>query len=504
VVRVKEKDTKQKYPMKKENLWLSLAILPFAAQNMAAQQRPNIVFIMADQWRGDALGCLQREPVHTPNLDALAQQGVNFTQAVSSYPVSSPARGMLMSGMYPHRSGVSDNCNSESAPYNVQLRQDLVCWSDVLAAAGYETAYYGKWHLDAPHKPYIKTYNNEGAVAWNEWTIPERRHGFQRWIAYGTYDYHLRPMFWHTNDTREGWQFVDEWEPQYDVDNAVAFIRNASGERNASKPFAMVVSMNPPHTGYNLVPDRYKALYEHLNVDSILATRPDFMAAKPANQKYFRQSLADYYACMTGVDEQVGRILAALREAGLSGNTLVIFTSDHGDCMGSHNIIGKNVCYDTAMRIPMILSFPGTLTPRRDDTTLIAFADLAPTLLHLLGLKRSIPQTMQTFDLADAVMGKAHAFSPAFEPYFRLRPDSLQQGLRGLRDRRYTYVTSVNMTLDGGKNHSPFTETLFDRQSDPYGMNNIAAQHPDLCQRYRAQLRHFLKKQGDGFYRNIY
>ena len=113
-----------------------------------AQEKPNLVFIMADQWRGDALGCLGKEPVKTPCLDQLAREGVNFTNAVSSYPVSSPARGMLMTGMYPHKNKVTGNCNSANAPYGVELPQDARCWSDILKANGYQTGYIGKWHLD--------------------------------------------------------------------------------------------------------------------------------------------------------------------------------------------------------------------------------------------------------------------------------------------------------------------------------------------------------------------
>ena len=91
-----------------------------------AQEKPNLVFIMADQWRGNALGCLGKEPVKTPCLDQLAREGVNFTNAVSSYPVSSPARGMLMTGMYPHKNKVTGNCNSANAPYGVELPQDAI------------------------------------------------------------------------------------------------------------------------------------------------------------------------------------------------------------------------------------------------------------------------------------------------------------------------------------------------------------------------------------------
>lgn len=183
--------------------WFIGATLVVPVLPLTAQTSPNLVFIMADQYRGDALGCLGKEPVKTPCLDHLASEGVLFTNAVSSYPVSSPARAMLMTGMYPLHNKVTGNCNSQTAPYGVELPQEARCWSDVLKDMNYRTGYIGKWHLDSPYKPYVDTYNNRGKVAWNEWCPPERRHGFEYWTAYGTYDYHLKPMYWDTTAPRD-------------------------------------------------------------------------------------------------------------------------------------------------------------------------------------------------------------------------------------------------------------------------------------------------------------
>ena len=119
----------------KKTITHTLLLFPILAMGIQAQEKqssPNLIFIMADQWRGDALGCLGKEAVKTPHLDQLASEGVNFTNAVSSYPVSSPARGMLMTGMYPVHSKVTGNCNSATAPYGVELPESARCWSDVL------------------------------------------------------------------------------------------------------------------------------------------------------------------------------------------------------------------------------------------------------------------------------------------------------------------------------------------------------------------------------------
>ena len=119
--------------------WFIGATLVVPVLPLAAQTSPNLVFIMADQYRGDALGCLGKEPVKTPCLDHLASEGVLFTNAVSSYPVSSPARAMLMTGMYPLHNKVTGNCNSQTAPYGVELPQEARCWSDVLKDMNYRT-----------------------------------------------------------------------------------------------------------------------------------------------------------------------------------------------------------------------------------------------------------------------------------------------------------------------------------------------------------------------------
>lgn len=470
---------------------LGMPVLTFPFLVSARQpERPNLVFIMADQWRGQALGYLGVEPVITPNLDRLAAEGVSFENAVSNYPVSSPARGMLMTGMYPISTKVWGNCNSENTPYGVELPTDARCWSDVLADQGYAMAYIGKWHLDAPYQPYVNTGNNRGKIAWNEWCPKERRHGFEHWIAYGTYDYHLKPMYWKADAGRDDFYYVDQWGPEYETDRAIDYLRNKDKHRTENQPFALVVSMNPPHTGYDLVPEKYKALYQDLDVEEALAKRPDIPAKGNRFGDFYRRSVRDYYACMSGVDEQVGRILETLKEQGLWENTIVVFCSDHGDSMGAHQNIGKNIYYEDAMRIPMIVSWPERIKPRRDSVTQISFADLYPTLLSMMGFKKEIPQQVETFDLSRKVLtGKGK--QPEFQPYYRIEvPEHAESGLRGLRMERYTFVLDIQKGKIAGR-------ILFDRQEDPYEMKNIAADQPELVSAFEKKLKRWLVKTND-------
>ena len=478
----------------KKTITHTLLLFPILAMGIQAQEKqssPNLIFIMADQWRGDALGCLGKEAVKTPHLDQLASEGVNFTNAVSSYPVSSPARGMLMTGMYPVHSKVTGNCNSATAPYGVELPESARCWSDVLKDQGYELGYIGKWHLDAPHQPYIDTYNNKGKIAWNEWCPKERRHGFSHWIAYGTYDYHLKPMYWDTDASRDEYYFVDQWGPEYEADRAIDYIANQDNKlRDSGKPFALVVSMNPPHTGYELVPDKYKEIYRHMDVET-LCDSPVIPPRGTESGDYFRKSVPDYYACMTGVDEQVGRIIRQLKEQGLFDNTIVVFTSDHGDCMGMHNHIGKDIYYEEAMRIPLMISWPEKIAPRRDSTLAIAFADLYPSLLSLMGFKDEIPAEVQTFDLSASILSPENT-QDVVQPYYYVVPENLTTGYRGLRTKKYTFVVhATNAQTDEW--------ILFDREQDPFQLNNIAPDQPELIKQFSSRLKDWLKKTNDPF-----
>src|SRR6187402_3088555 len=133
------------------------------------KQQPNLLIIIADQWRGQAVGFEGKEPVKTPQLDKFVKESLVLGQMVSNYPVCSPARAMLMTGQYPIKNHVYSNVNSNSAPDGIELQKDAVCWSDVLKANGYSNGYIGKWHLDSPYKPYVPTSNNTEKLAWNEW-----------------------------------------------------------------------------------------------------------------------------------------------------------------------------------------------------------------------------------------------------------------------------------------------------------------------------------------------
>ncbi len=475
-------------------LFLSLAAFHGLVANAKQRPSPNLVFVFPDEMRAQAMGFLGEEKVQTPVLDRFVKESVYFSNAVSNYPVCSPTRAMIFSGQYPVKNRVIGNCTSVSAQFGCELPAETRCWSDVLKEKGYSLGYIGKWHLDSPHAPFVNTSNNAGNVKWNEWTPPSRRHGFDYWHAYGTYDQHLRPMYWDTDAPRDSFQYYDEWGPEHEADRAIDFIRNKNGKlRKSGQPFALVVSMNPPHMDYKAVPQKYKDLYKDLPIESLI-NKPSIDAVGTKWGDHYRKSVKDYYAGISGVDEQFGRILKVLEEDGLAGNTLVVFTSDHGDCMGIHGEITKNNLYEESMRVPLLIRFPGRLKPHTADL-LLSTPDLYPTLLGLMGFATAIPETTDGENFAGYLMtGKGR--KPASQWYMRISDGNPAGGLRGVRTDRYTFV------IDQGKENQQKV-MLFDRQNDPYQLKNIAGESPELAKELTTQLREWLMKYQDPWLKNM-
>ena len=456
-------------------------------------EQPNLLIVFPDQMRGQAMGFVGKEPVITPTLDKFAEESIYFSQAVSNYPVCSPYRAMLMTGRYPHSTNMISNCNSRSEKFGVELGVDEECWSDVLSSLGYSLGYIGKWHLDSPRRPFVNTSNHREYYAWNEWAPPSRRHGFSYWHAYGTYDYHLRPMYWDTETARDSFFYVDQWGPEHEADKAISFIKNENNEyRKDGKPFALVVSMNPPHTGYSLVPDKYKEVYKNIPIDS-LVTKPNIPASETRWGDHYRKHIKDYYAAITGVDEQFGRILKALEEEGLDENTIVVFTSDHGDCVGTHKMVTKNNYYEESYHIPLLIRYPEKLKPR-EEKLLISVPDYYPTLLDLMGLKKSIPEKVEGVSFADYLIS-GEGETPTSQLYMKIPLGEPDQGIRGVRNERYTYVVHK---LDGDSSKI----VLFDRDGDPFQLKNISTENEKVINELNAELVNWLKKTNDPWLEN--
>ena len=440
----------------------------------------NLLYLMADEWRASAVGLLGMDPVLTPHIDALARGGVLCGNAVSTDPVCSPHRAMLMSGQYAPTNGVTRNCNSQ-AP-QMGLDPEVACFSDVLAEAGYQCGYLGKWHLDPPtpdDERYGEGRRRDGRV-WDTWTPPHRRHGFAFWYAYGCCDRHLAPHYWRTGADRSERTDVAQWSPEHETDVAVGFLRS----RDRARPFALVVSYNPPHMPFHEVPGRYRDLYAGADPHALLR-RPnvDLDRAPPA-----LTAVADYFAAITGIDDQIGRLTAELRRQGLLEDTLIVVTSDHGEALGSQGLMGKRTWFAESLLVPLIWHLPGVLAAR-DEDLIVSTPDLHPTLLGLLDLPERIPATVQGRDLSAALRAEPGAFRPEFALYAHLNPTDATGVARGVRTDRWTYaVRGEDLDRPG-----PGGVHLYDHDDDPFEMVNLASRasrvEADLDDLLRAELR---------------
>jgi arylsulfatase A-like enzyme len=457
---------------------------------------PNLLIVMPDQMRGMAMGFLGEEPVLTPTLDRFATESLVLPQAVSTYPLCSPMRGMLMTGQYPHANGVLENCNSTSAPFGYELKTSARTWSDVLKSRGYSLGYIGKWHLDSPHKPYVDTSNNTEQEAWNEWTPPERRHGFDFWYAYGTYDQHLHPEYWTTNATRDQRTKVNQWGPEHEADMAIRYLRNEGGAfRRTGQPFALVVAMNPPHMPYGQLPARYVERYAGKTPRDLVTRANVDLDGTTAMDQLARNQIKNYFAAITGVDEQFGRILAALDELGLRDDTIVLFTSDHGNCLGAHQQVSKNVAWEESVRVPFLIRWPGRIAPRHDPL-LIATPDIAPTLLHLMGLGAYVPAVVQGANHAPLFL-TGQGPRPASQLYINVAVGQPAYGRRGVRTDRYTLVVS-RPPAAAGRPPGPQRIELYDRIADPAQLTNVADRQSEVVRRLLSDdLAPWLRRTGD-------
>jgi arylsulfatase A-like enzyme len=285
------------------NLGIVMGLLGVA---LCATAKPNVVFVLADQWRAQAT-TWESDPNligKTPALDKLASESVNFKYAVSCTPVCTPYRGSLLTGQYPLKHGLIIN--------DVNLNSNAVSIAEAFTAGGYDTAYIGKWHVDG-----------QGRSAY----IPrERRQGFDYWkVLECTHDYNHSPYYAHDEPAKLVWTGYDAFAQTQD---AQAYIARRTNE---AKPFLLVLAWGPPHNPYPTAPEAYQ-LFDPAKI---------ILRKNAKDTPAFRKDLAGYYAHIVALDKALGDLLKTLDEQKLRDNTIFVFTSDHGDMLGSQGEIRK-------------------------------------------------------------------------------------------------------------------------------------------------------------------
>ena len=423
------------------------------------RQKPNLLFVFADQWRAQAFGYAGDPNISTPNLDRFAAESLNFTNAVSGCPVCSPYRASLMTGVYPHRHHmmVNDQC--------LQRRYGGPFLAECLRGAGYRTAYIGKWHLDGNGR--------------HAFVPPERRLGFEWWKGFEcNHDYRNSCYYFDNDPCPRRWEGYDA---DAQTEEACRYLREEIGD----DPFALFLSWGPPHTPFGSAPARFETMYDPSRIE-LPPNVPEAVADDA------RRELAGYYAHGSALDAAFGRLMSALHVMNCEKDTIVIFTSDHGDMLGSQGQFRKQRPWAESLRVPFLIRHPRGAGPGTDDTPIDA-PDLMPTLLSLCGAP--VPENVQGGNFSSRILtGESAPIEEAllalYTPFHEWRRENGGREYRGLHGRRYTYAR----TLQG-----PWL--LYDHQEDPLQRMNLVESpaHAGLVSSLDRRLTDRLRAVGDEF-----
>ena len=348
----------------------------FAAlgQALALAKPYNVLVIQTDEHHFKTLGCYGGRIVETPNIDWIAKNGAIAMSFYATTPVCSPSRGALISGRYPQNTLVTNN--------NIPLGDHVVTFAEVLRRKSYKTGYAGKWHLDGLGKP--------------QWA-PSRKFGFD------ANRYMFNRGHWKKFEiTRDGPRVaaIKRGKPYYGVENAdsESFSTDWLANRtidfinaNKTKPFCYMVNFPDPH-GPNTVRKPYNTMYKNVkvpipvSVNKSRAQTPRWGAASPRiTADTVRMLMPNYYGMVKCLDDNIGRILDAVRKNGQIDHTIIVFTADHGDLCGEHGRLNKGVPYEGSARVPFLFYYPGEIPPGTVVNQALSCVDFVPTLFALTG-----------------------------------------------------------------------------------------------------------------------
>ncbi len=395
----------------------------------ASKVRPNVVFILTDDQRYDAMGCAGHPWLKTPNMDRLAKEGVLFKNAFVTTSLCSPSRGSFLTGCYAHTHEVFTNAGKD-------LNPSFATFPQLLQKAGYETAFIGKWHMAPKNSP---------------------RPGFDHWVSFsGQGSYNANKLNVDGKVVSSQNYITDEL-----TDYAVRFLK-----KRHDKPFMLYLSHKAIH-GPFVPAKRHANLYADVEIKSQhnpndnLQTKPPWGRKMDANWK---SQIRDYFRTLAAVDESVGRVLATLEETGALDNTAVIFAGDNGYFHGEHGgMWDKRAAYEPSMRIPLIMRYPDLAKPGVTCEEMVLNIDLAPTILDMAGIP--IPGTMQGQSWLGALKGRPGRENFLYE-YFREADRKFNRPtILAVRMKRWKYVSYPQ--------NSNLTCELYDLKNDPEELNNL-------------------------------
>jgi arylsulfatase A-like enzyme len=452
--------------MKKLNIVLPVLLLfamngpMLCAEANQNPKKPNIVFIIVDQWRAQATGYAGDKNVMTPNIDRLASGSVNLKNAISGMPVCTPFRASLMTGQYPLTHGVFMN--------DVMLDTAKTTLAKVYSKNGYHTGFIGKWHIDG-----------HGRSSY----IPEnRRQGFQYWKALEcTHDYNHSAYYSGNSDKKLQW---DGYDAIAQSEDASRYIMEQSKNPD---PFMLFISMGPPHDPYQSAPEKYRKMYESRNIEINKNVPSEF------HDKVLKD-LKGYYSHITAIDDCIGKIWQTLKDAGIEDNTMIVFTSDHGDLLGAHGGWNKQQPYEESIRVPFLIHYPAVFGYEgKTSAVLLNSPDIMPTLLGLSNIK--VPRSVEGINFSGVLKGKekdkvAHTLISCVQPFGQWNRSKGGKEFRGVVTTRYTYVKDLKGAW-----------LFFDNVKDPWQLNNLAgnAEYSEIEKDLEKRLQKTLKHRKDEF-----
>lgn len=462
---------------------------------------PNLILILCDQLRRDSLGVYGNRLVETPNLDRLAAGSVRFGEACTTAPICSPARASLFSGKYPQAAGVWFN--------NFDFPDETPLVFEELAKAGYVNHYYGKWHLGKP------TPAQRGIARFVD--APEHRAWLKRERSYpdDALNANARMHFGPGKPKREtsaitAEDYFDHWI----TDRALEGLDELSA---GEAPFFLTLSLHAPHPPYS-VPRPYSTMVDPATVklpetfgqDPVgkpkqIFTEWGYKHANNLTGEDWKELIAHYQGLVAYADGQIGRFLTALEEHGLAENSVVIFTSDHGDMLGEWGFFGKhNYAYDSVMRVPFFVRAPGA--PAGERSAPASLVDLAPTLLDYAG--GAVPGRMQGISLRSVVEDAQTPFprEAAFEDCNLFEHFFIAQRGWSADEKMLSEVDTLKAARTPEWKYIMHRfgnfEELYDLRSDPREQRNLlhptpAPPHRERADHFRGLLSRWMQETGD-------
>lgn len=457
--------------------------------------RPNILILCTDQQRFDALRCAGNEHIHTPNIDRLAQQGTLFERCYVQNPVCAPSRATLMTGRYPHNHGLWAN--------GVGLPAGNTLFSKVLADSGYDCGLVGKFHLASCFGVRTERRHDDGFRVWR-WAVDpyprSSQNEYHRWLRV------VRPDLWDAATTPGSGLTFDTMPTEFHYsrwigNETIEFLETG---RELDKPFLFIANFFDPHHEFG-APQEYLDRYEPADLPAPV-TRDRELDDKPAvlreasrrsyagHARGFAEYTAEevqqvrqaYYAMVTLVDDEVGRILTALDNTGQADDTIVVFTSDHGEMLGDHQLMLKGpMMFECAVRVPLIVRWPGALPSGQCRDELVQWVDLAPTLLEAAGAPPL--EHAQGASLLPLLRGEQVAWRDWALSEYRNSGHPYDPVVHTTMLRWQDWKVIVHHADDSGPR--PRGGELYDLRSDPDELHNLWDDQAHLHDRLRMQER---------------